>query len=75
LLAPADRKVQVVNVKVNKIKSTPLLKDLFDHYDVMGELIYALGIQAQRLRAYGNEIRAGQGIAAREKSDLMAETN
>jgi hypothetical protein len=46
-LAPTQRKMQIVNMKMDDVELRSALEHMFKHQDLMGELIHTLFVQAQ----------------------------
>ena len=64
--------MQVINVEMDDIEIADLLENLFQHDDVMGHLVHASVVEAQRSRATGDQVRRGHRIAAGKESDFVA---
>jgi hypothetical protein len=70
-LAYRQRKVHVVEVKMEEIKGMGLAKHLFEQHQVRRERIHACLVQAQRARTGRYQPRLGDGIATSKQGDLM----
>jgi hypothetical protein len=66
-LSPArQRKVEIVDMKMNNVKLARSLEDLVKHNDVVGERILTFLIEPQGPLAGCDEFRGGRGVAACE---------
>ena len=68
-------KVQVVDMKMEEVKSRCLPKHVLEQHHAMRQLIYTLLIQAQRTRTGGDQVRLRDRIAAGKQGHLMALTD
>jgi len=75
VFAPRERKVQVINMEVNDVETMFPAEQLFQHYDVVSQLVDAALTQPQRLWTYWHKMSAGNGIAAREKRHIVSKAN
>jgi hypothetical protein len=75
-LAPGDGKVQMVDVEVHDIEVSSLAGEHFDHPEMKCERVAALSaLQAQRSLDRRPELGAGDRIAARKESHVVAAPN
>lgn len=58
-------------VEVDDVETTRMLKNLFQQHDVMCHLVYAGGIEAQRLWAGADQSSAGDRVAAGKERHVM----
>lgn len=72
---PAQRKMQIVGVKVDNVKLVPVSGQLLKHQYVLRQVIPAIGIGSQRYRAARYQPCAGVRIAAGKERYSMSKTN
>ena len=58
-LSYRQRKMQVINMKMDQVKGTCLSKYLLKQHNVLRELIHTLVVQAQRARTGRHQTRLG----------------
>ena len=67
--------VEIVDVKVNKVKSLSLCHYFLQHYDVVRQLIDTSSIESQGLRTHRHELGLGQRVSACKQSNIMTLTD
>jgi hypothetical protein len=67
----ACAEVQVINMKVNDVELVSLLEHLLDQVDMVSQRVDAILVEAQSLRADGNQTCIGKGVAAGEKRNIV----
>ena len=72
-LMPEDRKVKMIDVKMQHVELGGMRADLVEHQHVVGHGVADRSVEAQRLGAARHEIRGGDRIAAREQRHLVAQ--
>src|SRR2546425_80755 len=75
LLAAAEREMRIVNVEMDDVELRSALEHMFEHQDLVRQLIYAVFIEAQRTAARRDEVRLGHRVSTGEKRDLVALAN
>ena len=71
----AERKMQVVDVEMNDVEVLFFSENMLQHQDMVGELVFAVRVQAQGFRAHGNELGAGHRVTAGKEGYLVTSSN
>ena len=58
-LPPAQRKMHVINMKMNDVELCCALEDMFQHQNLVCELVDAMFVYPQRATARRNQARFG----------------
>lgn len=69
--AAAERKVQVINMKMNEVECFLALEDLFEKERVIDVGVDALAVEAQGAGGNSDQLRLGDGVTAGEERDFM----
>ena len=64
LFPSLQRKVEVIGMKMNEVKVLGLAENPFDHQNVVGERVDAIGIEPERFLARRNQAGPRHRIAA-----------
>src|SRR6266436_8059735 len=67
--------MQIINVKLDDIELHSALEHMFEHQNLVRQLIYAVFIEAQCTTARRDEVRLGHRVSTCKKRDLMALAN
>ncbi len=70
---PEDRKVEVIDVKMQHVELGGVRADLVEHQHVVGNGVADRRVETQRLGAARHEVRRGDGVAAREQRHIVAQ--
>jgi hypothetical protein len=71
-LAPRQRKVDVVDVEVDRVEFVRSCKQLFEHHQVVRGLVDATPVESQRPPAGRHQPRLRHRVATREQRHLVA---
>jgi len=71
-LSPAQRKMQVIDMKMNDVELGRALEESFQHDEVVRHLVLTMLIRSQRASARSHYVRFRHRISARKKRHIVA---
>src|ERR1051326_7388597 len=70
-IAPAQRKVQIINMKMYKVELRCALKHMLKHQDLVRQLVHAVFVESQGTPACGDEMCFRHRVPTREECHVV----